>query len=347
MSSARAFLYITGIMVLAGMVLLLGWEDIRGVLLSTSPLALAGLCLLQVGTLSLIVYQWYYLLGKLYKGMPFSQVWSVFMAGNFIESVTPSVKLGGEAAKVYLFHRMTPLNYRQLTGMLFVHKYISLLPFLLLSSLLLFTVAVNLSFSPVFYLSLLFMAFVLVSLFILAVKGPQAGSRDGGKDSNNHIKSRAAFDLAGRLNLKGLFNKAEKGWRFLVGASSHSREMVTSGERRGLLLVSFLVWATYPVKVFGAAKMLGLEIDFLLIALATFASYLVSMVPLLPGGLGTYEGSMVFVLSLQGVDPAMGLALVLLSRFVTYWFPLVLSGISALYLVWLDRRKLMPEVDAG
>ncbi len=327
MSSGRAFLYITGITVLAGLVFLLGWEDIKGVMLNTSPLALAGLCLLQVVTLSLIVYQWHYLLGKLYKGISFSQVWSVFMAGSFIESVTPSVKLGGEAAKVYFFHRLTSLDYRQLTGLLFIHKYISLLPFLSLSTILLFTVALSLSFSPVFYFSLFVMGFVLVSLFALGVKGLPLREEEDGKESNH------------------LVDKAKKVWKFIEDSSRHSREMVTPGERRWLLLISFLVWSIYPVKVFGASKMLGLEIDFLLIALATFAAYLVSMVPLLPGGLGTYEGSMVFVLSLQGVDPAMGLALVLLSRFVTYWFPLVLSGTSALYLVWLDKRKLMPEVE--
>ena len=59
-----------------------------------------------------------------------------------------------------------------------------------------------------------------------------------------------------------------------------------------------------------------------LLTIAFFVAYLVSMLPLFSGGLGSFEGSMALLLLLGGITPAEGLAAALLSRVITYWFPL-------------------------
>ena len=47
-----------------------------------------------------------------------------------------------------------------------------------------------------------------------------------------------------------------------------------------MFLVSFLIRGLYPVKV----AMLNHDVGFATVALATYTAYLVSMVPLFPGG---------------------------------------------------------------
>jgi hypothetical protein len=78
--------------------------------------------------------------------------------------------------------------------------------------------------------------------------------------------------------------------------------------------------------------MLSLEVGLFSVAVITYTAYLISMVPLLPGGLGSFEATMVMMFSLYGLNPAEGLAVALISRLVTYWFPLGLSAFAAVFL---------------
>lgn len=112
----HSYFWFAGILALTACVLVLGWEEIKELLWQANPNVLALLCLLQVGTLALSAYKWHFLLAKLAPGYSFGRVFAVYLGGDFVESITPAVKLGGEAARVYLFRRLTSLPYTQLTG---------------------------------------------------------------------------------------------------------------------------------------------------------------------------------------------------------------------------------------
>jgi len=99
-----------------------------------------------------------------------------------------------------------------------------------------------------------------------------------------------------------------------------------------LIAVSALIWLLYPVKVFLVTGMLDLKISVPAVAIITFTAYLVSMIPLLPGGLGSYEGTVVLMFAFFGIGPAEGLAVALISRLITFWIPLFWSAASAFYL---------------
>ncbi|MDO9574199.1 MAG: hypothetical protein Q7I94_04310 [Candidatus Contubernalis sp.] len=48
---------------------------------------------------------------------------------------------------------------------------------------------------------------------------------------------------------------------------------------------------------------------------------------------------MAFMLTGMGLSPAEGLTVALVSRFITYWFPLIFSAGAAAYLVWHQRIR--------
>lgn len=336
MTAKRAILYISGIIIIMGMVTHFGWEEIKIALSSVHPLLLVLLCVFQIGTLALTAYQWHYLVNKLYKGLSFTEVWNVYMAGSFVESVTPSVKLGGEAAKLYFFRQITAMSYRQLVGLLMAHKYISLLPFLLLCTVFLFLASYRFQLPFVVYFS--FLIFALLFALFLGITSKGYRSKEGFIEKTDRYNSKILVNPL--MKLSQIFTqKTQKIRSFLVDASWHSRRVISNRERRWLLLISLLVWGTYPLKVYMITSMLGLEVDLVTVAIATYTAYLVSMVPLFPGGLGAYEGSMVFMLALSGIAPVKGLAVVLLSRFITYWFPLLLSGGSTIYFICKRHKK--------
>jgi uncharacterized protein (TIRG00374 family) len=116
---------------------------------------------------------------------------------------------------------------------------------------------------------------------------------------------------------------------FLRQAGQESRHLLSRRKRLAFLALSSIVWVLYPVKVLLVTQMLGMEMEFVDIATATYAAYLVSMLPLLPGGLGSFEATMALILSAKGMSFSEGLAVALLTRLVTFWLPLGLSAIVA------------------
>lgn len=314
----RAFLWVLGIIIILALMLFVGWEEIKTILSRTSiPLLLALGCL-QVATLAISAYQWHYLLRKLHSRLSFIMTFTLYLSGNFVESVTPSVKFGGEAARIYLFRRSTSLSYQELAGALLTHKYISLLPFVLLCAAVILISAFRYELPTVVYLAF----FLLGSFFALICWLLR----------KNSTKTKKPLDL-GSLSRMPLFSKIIKKVAYFLKDASHTARHLTSGKDRFFLIsLSLVVWALYPVKVFLVATGLGFQVGPLAAIISTYTAYVVSMLPLLPGGLGSFEGTMALVFSLGGLDTASGMAIALLSRSITFWFPLLLSAGAVAYL---------------
>ncbi len=325
----HSYFWFAGILALTACVLVLGWEEIKELLWQANPNVLALLCLLQVGTLALSAYKWHFLLAKLAPGYSFGRVFAVYLGGDFVESITPAVKLGGEAARVYLFRRLTSLPYAQLAGVLVAHKYISLLPFVLICTFFLILSLIRFELPLLFILSF----FALIGLFAVV-----ALLMRGNRVTNFQVENPVTkMDTLPSLKVPQWQKNWEGALIFLQDASRQARSLVTVREQLLLFLISLFVWALYPFKVYLVTSMLGLDVDMLTVAIATYTAYMVSMIPFAPGGLGTFEGSMALIFTLSGVSPASGLAVALLSRLVTYWFSLLLSAVAAATLALKDN----------
>ena len=337
----KLFLLLTGVMIIAAMAVFSGGEEIIRLLHGVSPHTIVVLCLLQLLTLLLTSYQWFFLLKKQCREIPFGNVWLVFLAGNFVESVTPSVKMGGEAARIFLFRQSTSLEYSKLAGMMLVQKYIILLPFLLLCSLVLAASSLLVELPTAAYAAFIFLA-LLVALLFKVTRGNS--SCDGEKNvlpekENKNMKGFPGFlePFSGYKEKTSAFIMKTR--KFLNKAARASRRTVTGKEKLFLMFISLLVWILYPVKVLIVADMLGFSVGIIPLASAVFTAYMVSMVPLLPGGLGSFEGSMALLLTGMGLTPAEGLAVALVARSITYWFPLLLSAGASTYLAWNQRIR--------
>ena len=70
----------------------------------------------------------------------------------------------------------------------------------------------------------------------------------------------------------------------------------------------------------------------------TFISYMVGMIPLLPGGLGGFEATMTSLLIVMQINSNDALAITLLFRFITFWFVVLISLLYAG--IWKWRSAL-------
>ncbi len=337
MTRKHAILYIIGIMAITGLAIYFGRAEIVEALSRVALPVMALLLLLQLITLSLTSFQWQLLINKNEKKLSLGRILAINMAGNYVESVTPSVKLGGEAAKIFLFNRHSGISYAKLTAIMIALKFYSLLPFLILIILIL-----GLTFLaydvPVF----VFTAFLFLAVFFTFVAWlhfRKADHRESGSiDSTETINrtEQKIHSVKGKF-IQGLKNKVLAISRFFNQASEHSKNLVCQREIILLTSISAIIWLAYPLKVYLVSNMLGLNAGFLIVAVITYTAYLVSMVPLLPGGLGSFEATMALMFSLNGFSPAEGLAVALLSRLITYWFPLLFSAFATAYLAYVDQ----------
>ncbi len=328
MSLPKAILFLPGIAALTALAAILGPDQIRESLFRITAGQLAFLFLLQLITLLAGAWIWHFLLRRKDR-ISFGRVFLINQAGGLIESLTPSVKFGGEAAKLYLFRKATGISSQGLAGTLMMHKFLTMAPFVFLCLML---------FYPALHYFELPLSFH-VSLFLLVLLCTGLGWFCCGCRTHGSSELLRADTDAGRYTgSAGLIKRlCSRAGFFFSRARLEAANLLSARQTLGIMLVSLLIWVFYPLKVYLACHFLGLEVHPLIIGLGTLFAYMISMLPLLPGGLGTYEAGMTMFLTLGGLSPAEGLAVSLLSRLTTFWFPLLLSALSCLILAWQDR----------
>ncbi len=269
--------------------------------------------LLQGATILLIVLQWWLIARKLPLPLTPGQAFHVNMAGAFVESITPAVKLGGEASKILILRTYADFDMARGAALVSVQKGFSLLPFMALTlfSLLCFSLVVPFSNSVISWLVPGF-AIILVLTTILAWLVFFPGSV---RTVSNHFSFFPGKRFRKRVD-SGLYLLQEA----LSPGVRDKRFLCSQG------FLSLAIWLLFPVKSFYLAHSLGLQVGFFHLALATYLAYTAGMIPLLPGGLGTFEGTMLLMLIPAGVPLYQVLVFALVFRFITFWLVFLLSA---------------------
>lgn len=318
---------------LLALIVFLWWADVSKILASLSGIkfkTIAIACILQCISILLINLQWHHLSKAMSCPVSMGKIFHINMAGTFVESITPSVKAGGELTKVLMLKSTGGLDGGQATALVAVQKVISFSVFMVLTlvSMVWFLLRFTIDSFQIKMILLSFVFLAIVFLLILAlILWP-----------NKLMK--IINILPKRLNLS---DKAEK---FIKGFRSSFKRIARDTSLTIIhLVLAFIIWTLFPLKAYFLAQGLGVDIDFISISVITYLTYMVGMIPLLPGGIGTFEGSMVFFLSPLGVSPYNGVALAIALRFVTFWFVFLLSavflGVKEIYsiLTRLMKRK--------
>ncbi len=307
-----------------GLLRYLGWYELRQLWQQLGLVPLLLLMLLQLATMLLTAKVWHLWLCRHEQPPRFYWVALSQLVGYWAEAITPSSKLGGEASRILLLKQRSQLSYAQLSSSLLAAKLSSLLPFVLLMLGLMLLGLGRWSLPWWLYPILLLMMLVLGLAFLLLAKASKAA------------KTAPAPQPARRWTAIPIPQPARR-WTAWLTPIQRMLQQTHEHWRQGWpwpeLLLNALVWLAYPLKVICLASLLGLPSPWLLLALAVMVAYLVSMLPLLPGGIGSFELSMAMVLVLGPLSLEQALLLALFTRLVTFWLPLLLS--LAASLLWL------------
>ncbi|ADU31042.1 lysylphosphatidylglycerol synthase transmembrane domain-containing protein [Evansella cellulosilytica] len=256
------------------------------------------LIILQIFTILLINYQWVELAKRVFPTIRFKEMLTIQMIGTFAESITPAAKTGGEAVKVILLRKTFRSNYGEAIALVSVQKLISMLAFFPIATISFIFMWRNMSIATISVNQFQFYIIIIVttSLFMYIVY---------------KLKDRVA-------KIKELMSGFKEQVKKIT---NHRRNCAKQ------LLLSLIVWALFPVKAYFISMALQMNVNLLTISAVTFVAYLIALLPLTPGGIGTFEGAVIVLLQEFhiGIEEALIFAVIL--RFITYWFVILISFI--------------------
>jgi len=323
----KSLLYGAGLLLL---VLLVWRTDHRKILEAARNLEawqLAVLLAFQVVTIFLLALQWYVTARHMKQDIALSHLVEMQMTGTFFESVTPAAKTGGEAYRVlYLRHK----GYETVRSgaLVTAQKMISMTAFVSVVSVSVFFFIFQAGFEAqtrqwVVGLYGLFMLLILGTFFF-------ATRLIGGKKVPRLLsRYETAIQHTRRTFKKSLSPLSKQKHYLLVN-----------------LLIGYLIWLLYGFKAFFLLSVFGVDVGFFAVALSVYIAYMVGMLPLTPGGLGTLEATFVVLLSGFGVLGPVALVVVLTMRLATFWFSLLVSVIY-LFIAKIFGRRITPFESSG
>lgn len=281
---------------------------------NTNKHILLTLVALQIFTQLLISYQWYRLVNKLNYTGRFHQMFLANSYGNFYDSITPGSKVGGEFRKVFFLTNELNYNIHQSTTLVSIQKSFSFFALLALSGIAFIILSLNINFlhNIVYRLSLIAM-FIIMSYLVFQVL----------------FNSKNLSDKLNKKNLQSTVGKKITVW---ISELANSMQLLKSNRFEILvqLIISLAIWILYPLKMYILISQYA-DISIILVFPVVFISYFTGMLPITPGGLGTFEGTMSNLFELANIEFSIAVTISVIFRFITFWFVFFLSSIVILF----------------
>lgn len=309
-------LYLLGFLMLGYIVVNADWGEMFTHLKTTPLRVIIFLLLFQCLTMLLINVQWRSLAAHAGEPISFFDMLLVNAQGTVVDGLTPGMKMGGEVVRLMALKNKAQVDWAQATIVVGLQKTFSLLSFLFLSlgSLIWFSLTLGSGYRYYQYLFTAAVAIFLLAFFLLIILSlkPDTIIRLLGKFFKNSPTGSKIQETLKKYSL------------LLQGLLKNKRVFLAQ-----LGLGSF-IWSFYAFKLLVLLRGYHLELAYITVAAVTFLAYIVGMIPLFPGGIGSFESAMILLLKLAGIPIEMGVTVAIVFRAATFWFEFLLSGLILL-----------------
>lgn len=262
---------------------------------------------LQLVTQLLLNYQWCRIGQAVGSPLGFVKMFYINAQGTLMETITPGVKVGGEVVRVFLLKKEFDCSTDKAVAIVALQKLFSLTAFFGLNLMALLhisqVVTVQGNLQGLIYLILLSLMGLMLAILFFPAK--IAAWLESFSPGHKWLRVGKGFLLELLTHTTNLKEKRMEWWK-----------------QFGLAVA---IWLLFPVKLFLLVKAFSFEGSFLFTAEVAFISYLMGMIPLTPGGLGSFEATMTGLLLLMGLAVYDAAVIAVVFRFVTFWFVALLS----------------------
>lgn len=257
------------------------------------------------------------------------KLFTFFMAGTFINNITPTFGTGGEPVKALLLGKETGISKAECFAGVVTQRMLNMFPFLIIGGLgiiLLFSrpgvrLGIWVMIGLVFSIMLAFSLFILIIYFYLK------------KDRLSYFVHSVIRFLAPFIGLvkKGFDHRAYVDAVDESINSFHGGLQNINNNRSAVLkatFLSFLGWVFDIIAIYAVFLSMGeTDIHISILIITYTLSMMSSWLPLfIPGGLGIVDGTMVYLFMLGGIPMDVALVAAWLYRLVNYWLNTTLGG---------------------
>lgn len=228
---------------------------------------------------------WFEIARHMQTPVSFKQMLYVNCQGAVMDSITPGVKFGGEVTRAVQISRATGCDAKQAAAIVVLQKFFSLGSLLFVLLFVSVFLIWEMPFFIVVYLAVVFLIFAGVLL----------------------VKKRKAPRF--------ILNVLDR----VAAVRIHRREGVL------LFLLALVIWLIYPVKLYVLTLPFAAGVSFFHISAAAFAAYIIAILPIFPGGVGGFEGTLSGLLVALGFALSDAAVVTVLFRFFTFWFVMLAS----------------------
>lgn len=238
------------------------------------------LLLLQAITQLILGVQWYRLVYCFSNVKSFYKVMYILCSGTVIEALTPGAKIGGEFTRYHYLKKELSISKADATKIIVVQKCISMSVLFTISILsfiyIFFTLSIAMSlFMKIASIGLaLFLLFFLISLL---------------------------FFSKYLLKCISFFNLTHSKVAIMIQSYHDSIQLIDTKEWIIQYCISLFVWIIFPMKMVILVSSLQVELSFIVLFAITMTCYSIGTLPITPGGLGTFEASLITLLQLVSI----------------------------------------------
>jgi len=296
-----------GLLVLVYLVYRIGFKEIISTFISLKiPFFLASLPFLFL-CFVIWSYRLKYLLDKKKFNLSFSYVLKIYFIGNFYSTITPS-QVGGVIMKTFYIKEKASKTFAETAGVVVLDKILEIITLLFLGIIGSFILFKYLSIKLFIMAILMFISFILVLILLIKKKWGE-------------IFFRLAYKFIIPQNIK---EKAKLSFKAFYQNLPTGQVLVLP-----LILAIFGWFILYSFTYFLGLS-LEIKISYLIFVVIMAISSLVGLLPISFGGLGTREGTAVFLLGLFNVSTGQAFTLSILGYLIAKFLPALVGSILAL-----------------
>ena len=275
------------------------------------PLRLALLLFfLQIITQLLINLQWHQIARQTAVPISFKDMFYVNCQGAIMDAITPGVKVGGAITRIVRIRQVGNCTSEQSVAIVALQKLFSLNAMILIMIFAMGYLMKTADFIRSQAMQIVILG-VLTSLLLLILYIFIMPHR-----IKPYLQTQSLFRFLWMQKIQGS-----------VLTLLTQAEIIRKDKKTWVLfeLLSFVIWLLYPAKMYILAIHFLSDVPIVYMVSITFASYLVAILPIFPGGLGGFEGTMSGLLVLVGFSMSSAAVTAIFFRFVTFWFVVLFS----------------------
>ncbi len=324
-----------GVIVLVVFINLVGLNALEVVLLKVNPLLIVVMVALELVGFMFYATAWYMLIRATGHTMPFLTCQGITFASIFAGITMPS-GIFLEAARCVLGSKESGMKLGESTATVVFHRLLYVAGFLLCSALALFLLVTQgaIKASALYELAVIPVISIIGLLVIVALS---LNPRRLGPILNRLLRLAAPLFKLVQKQVE-LGGKADE---FLEDYHHGFRTILASKSRVfGSFLASLGDWACSVMILWIVILALSFNVSLWVIMVTMAIGKMIQMTPIaIPGMLGVYEAAVTASLALFAVPVAVAASAALLSRVVTTWLDLPITGIAAYHYGYKLLRK--------